>query len=165
MPAKVEVIDLGWNRIKKEIALMDGSYTKIGFPENGIVKQTSKSSKKKDHITEMSDMVTIASVHEFGAPNRNIPERSFLRSTYDENIAKIKDIQEKELNKIIAGRTTVNMSLSKLGEWFTAKVKRKIRDIKTPPNKPATIKRKGSSNPLIDTGQMIQTVTHKEFIK
>jgi hypothetical protein len=36
-----------------------------------------------------------------------------------------------------------------------------ITDLRTPPNSPATIKKKRSSNPLIDTGLMRQSVTWK----
>jgi len=40
-------------------------------------------------------------------------------------------------------------------------VKQQITDLRSPPNAQSTIERKGSSNPLIDTGLMRQTVTYK----
>jgi len=56
------------------------------------------------------------------------------------------------------------MALSEVGEWMTAKTKAKIRGLKSPPNAASTIKRKKSSNPLIDTGQMINSIQHVEHI-
>ncbi len=39
-----------------------------------------------------------------------------------------------------------------------------IKDVKSPSNAASTIKQKGSANPLIDTGNMRQAVTHKETL-
>mgnify|MGYP000737125208 CR=1 FL=1 len=43
--------------------------------------------------------------------------------------------------------------------------RKKVIDIKQPPNHPVTIARKKSDNPLINTGQMVNSLTHVEVIK
>jgi hypothetical protein len=43
-------------------------------------------------------------------------------------------------------------------------VRKAIRDLDSPPNAESTIKAKGSSNPLIDTGQMINSIRW-EYVK
>jgi hypothetical protein len=53
-------------------------------------------------------------------------------------------------------------ALSILGEFHQEQVKEQIRLTRSPRLEQSTIDRKGSSKPLIDTGQMIQSVTHKE---
>jgi hypothetical protein len=44
-------------------------------------------------------------------------------------------------------------------------VQKKIRQITIPPNSPRTIAEKKSSKPLIDFGQMVQSVTFKVNLK
>lgn len=51
--------------------------------------------------------------------------------------------------------------LEQIGVSAEGAVKQYIRDLKDPPNAPSTIKKKGSDNPLIDTGAMMQSVTYK----
>ena len=48
-----------------------------------------------------------------------------------------------------------------LGELVKGEVQRRIAELKTPPNAPATIARKGSSNPLIDKGVLRASATYK----
>lgn len=163
MSAKTKTIDHGWLRIQRELKLAKKSFVKVGFPENGEAKSGNKKGSGHEPL-EMGDIVTVASVHEFGAPNKNIPVRSFMRSSYDENREEINRVIEKSYDGILAGKETVYWSLQKIGVWFTAKVQKKIRDLREPPNAPSTIARKGSSNPLIDTGQMIQSVQHEVVI-
>jgi len=63
---------------------------------------------------------------------------------------------------MIDGQINAEKALERLGVFVTGLVRDKIRTISTPPNKPQTIRRKGSSNPLIDTGQARQSI---QFVK
>lgn len=47
----------------------------------------------------------------------------------------------------------------RVGNEAEGAIKQYILDLNSPPNKPSTIQRKGSSNPLIDTGNMRESVT------
>lgn len=53
--------------------------------------------------------------------------------------------------------------LRKAGAFLEGKIKEKIThsDPSWPPLKPETVKRKGSSKPLIDTGRLRNSITHK----
>ena len=55
----------------------------------------------------------------------------------------------------------LNQSLEKVAVFATAATQNYIIKLREPPNAKETIKKKGSSNPLIDTGQMMQSVTSK----
>lgn len=90
-----------------------------------------------------------------------IPERSFLRSTLQEQRKKLKSIQIKLSKKIIAGTTDTKKALGLIGEYLSDKVTQKIVSLTSPPNKAATIRRKNSSNPLIDTGQLKNAITYE----
>ena len=48
-----------------------------------------------------SEQALIAAVHEFGSPKKNIPERSFLRKTFDEQKEKIEKLIDAEIEKVL----------------------------------------------------------------
>lgn len=106
--------------------------------------------------------ITIAGigfVHEFGSAT--IPERSFIRSTTQGRKKDIISLQKKLLKKISNGEMEVEKGLGLVGEFMAAAIKEKIVAINSPPNSPATIAKKGSSNPLIDTGQLKNSIIYK----
>ena len=76
MAKRVKEMDKGWKRIQRDMKKVDSSFTKIGVQQDAIHKD------EDSGIT--SDLAVIAAVHEFGAPNRGIPERPFIRTTADE---------------------------------------------------------------------------------
>lgn len=47
------------------------------------------------------DVIVYAAVHEFGSPKQNIPERSYLRKTFDEKKDEIEKIILKEVEKVL----------------------------------------------------------------
>ena len=64
------------------------------------------------------------------------------------------------LPDINSGKVDYKKLLDVIGVKAEHEVRRSIRDGNWTPNSPATIERKGSDRPLIDTGAMIQNVTH-----
>ncbi|MCK4521418.1 MAG: hypothetical protein KAU20_02505 [Nanoarchaeota archaeon] len=159
----VRDIDRGWDRIKREVKKLDGAYTKIGLPENAQVGQPQSIGSGHPPADQMSDLVVIGAVHEYGS--KIVPERSFLRSTTDEQRVKIARLQDKALDKMYLGEINAKTAIGLLGEFMTTKVKQKIVALKFPPLAAITKKRKGSTNPLIDTGQMLQSIQHIEVMK
>jgi hypothetical protein len=106
-------------------------------------------------------LAMIAAVHEFGSPEHNIPERPFIRNGIAAGRPKFSRLNAANLQLILAGRKTVTDSLNELGVMAAGEVKRGITTLKFAPLKPATIARKGSSRPLVDTGQLRQSVTYQ----
>jgi hypothetical protein len=100
----------------------------------------------------------IAAVHEFGSPEKGIPERPFLRTTIQENREKYVQLNRRNLVAVLNGKMSVEQALGQLGEVAKGDVQAKIASGGFAPLKAATIKRKGSSKPLIDTGQMRQSI-------
>ena len=153
MAADVKDIDLGWKRIKKELKLLDNSYTIVGIQ--------SDAGKEEDG----QNIAAVGAYNEFGVPSNNIPARPFMRSTFEEQKEKLKIVQRAQYSRVLAGTRSVKSALALIGEFMTGKIKRKITSLRMPPNLPATIKSKKSSNPLIDTGRMRASITHKEVLK
>lgn len=89
-----------------------------------------------------------------------IPERSFIRSTFDEKSNEIGEHAEAAVANIING-ADINMALSRTGQYIEGEIKRKIGNGPFTPNSPATIRKKKSSKPLIDTGHMRQSVRYE----
>lgn len=164
MAEKVKDIDLGWKKIKKELKLLNKSYTRVGIQgKEGKEKHSVKGKNKKKGAT----IAEIALYNEYGTPNAKhpIPARPFMRTSFEENKKRIKKIKSSQYAKILAGRQTVRGALRLLGEFMVGKVKLKITAIKSPPNAAWTIESKGSSNPLIDTARMRNSVTHIEVLQ
>ena len=91
-----------------------------------------------------------------------IPERSFLRTGHDENADRIIKQTERAIGQVIAGKKSVDDMLDIYGEQMATAIKDKIRDISSPPLSTATTETKGSSNPLQDTGGLIESITFKK---
>ena len=122
-------------------------------------------------------MLVIAAVNEFGAkiPKRQarfedlddenpekwiiIPERSYLRAWFDENVDVLQATMERLIGQVVEGKISGRAALETIGGYVVTHVQAYMVDLKTPPNAPSTIARKGSSNPLIDTGQLKDAIT------
>lgn len=91
-----------------------------------------------------------------------IPERSFLRTGHDENVDRVIKQTERAIGQVLAGKMTVDDMLDLYGEQMATAIKTYMRDLSTPPNHPYTVEQKGSSNPLIDTGNFVESITYKK---
>jgi phage gpG-like protein len=109
--------------------------------------------------TDGTPVALIAAVHEFGSPAQGIPERPFLRTTIQENRGKYVQLNRRNLVAVLNGKMTVEQALGQLGEVAKGDVQLHIASGTFAPLKAATIKRKGSMSPLIDTGQLRQSIT------
>ena len=96
----------------------------------------------------------IGSIHEFGAPAANIPQRSFVRAWFDERQDFIASTLRTQFQAVIAGKRPIEQATERVALAFEGDVKQRILSNIPPPLKPATIKRKGSSLALVDTGQL-----------
>lgn len=142
----VKIDDTKWVKIQKDIKKLDKAFTYAGiFSESMNVDGQS--------------LAAIGLSHEFGL---SVPERSFMRSWFDKNIKTIQKQATMLYSKVLDGKLTADRAIKLLGAYAEGEIKKSIVDLKTPSNDPKTIARKGSSNPLIDTGQMLGSVKHKE---
>lgn len=96
--------------------------------------------------------VEVGSIHEFGAGN--VPERSFLRGTFDEKAKELRKRIRGVADAWMVGRMHQDRGLALVGNWMKGQVVARINRGIPPPNSEATKRRKGSSKPLIHTGQL-----------
>lgn len=89
--------------------------------------------------------------------NDRIPPRPWLvpgvESAHRDIVDTIADALERGLKP--------DQTLEQIGLIAVGATQEYITDLRTPPNAPYTIEKKGSDNPLIDTGSMRASVTHK----
>lgn len=90
-----------------------------------------------------------------------IPERSFLRAGFDEHHQKVANKVDRTLPDVLAGTMSEEQFLETIGILLSSKIKDYARNLRKPANHPFTVEQKGSSNPLVDTGSMIESITYE----
>lgn len=117
----------------------------------------------KDGSQQHSEGLTvfqIGMIHEFGVPEKNIPRRSFIRVPIENNIKEITKLIEHNHKLVSENSMTAKVALDRIGIMAQNTIKESFRKNDWKPLKRATIKRKGSSRPLIDTGQLIDSISY-----
>lgn len=110
----------------------------------------------------------LAAIHEFGL---GVPERSFIRSYFDANEDRIRQmlvkLVEVRIKKAVAtGKPITDAErrqiLDQIGLKIVGEIQARISSKEIVQDlKPATIDRKGSDVALIDTGQLRASITHE----
>ena len=117
----------------------------------------------KDGSQNHSEGITvfqIGMIHEFGVPEKNIPRRSFIRVPIENNIKEITKLIENNHKLVSENAMSAKVALDRIGIKAQNTIKESFRNNDWKPLKRATIKRKGSSRPLIDTGQLIGSISY-----
>jgi hypothetical protein len=109
------------------------------------------------HRGSLLSVAQIAEIHEFGLGQA---ERSWLRDWYDANQQLIKEDLRKVGRGILLGRFTREQGLELLGAKYVGQIQARIAAGIPPALTEATIQKKGSSVPLIDTGQFRSAITY-----
>lgn len=118
---------------------------------------------KKKHNGEASEisLVDVAYFQEIGL---GVPQRSFIGAWADtkqyENAKQIHDVAQ----LMLLSKVSIQGGLTNLGKKFQSGIKDRIEN-RDPPfyadNAESTIKKKGSDVPLIDTGQLLNSIKYK----
>lgn len=118
--------------------------------------------KDKDGKSTGITLATLAAIHEYGSEKAGLPERSFLRATFrakkDQGIA----MCGKVCKAFIENKISLEQAMGILGEWGVAQVKNFIRSNQVkPPSTEATNEKKGSSVTLVDTAQLVNSISYE----
>lgn len=147
--------DTGFKAFIKRLRKMDGMEVVVGIraKEGGVPREGG--------IT----VAEIGQIHEFGAPAAGIPQRSFLRETFDKNRKKYDRVLAKGVKGVVKAKDDPRKKLFVLGETARTDIIDRIDAGDFEPLLPATIKRKGSDKPLVDKGILrasIKSVVRKK---
>jgi phage gpG-like protein len=156
--AKVTDKDKGWKKIAEA---MRGPSLEVGV---GLIGPKASQQHRDSDLT----VAEIGTLHEFGysfttpaGTEVEVPARSFLRATIDQNQAKYTRQITQAARAITSGKISTHLALDLIGQGAVGDVQQRIADGIPPPNAPSTIARKGSSKPLIASGQTRQEITHE----
>lgn len=152
MSASVNDRDLGLNNILKEIKKFEGAVVKAG-------------------ILEGSGSVNGVSIAEYATWNENgvagkkgkwkIPPRPFIKGWVANNQKQIASTIQRLYGEVASGNITADEALKRLGVFAKSGIQSYIRRGDFVPNAPSTIRKKGSSQPLIDSGAMRNAVNYE----
>jgi hypothetical protein len=150
-------------QVKKDDSVFEELRTKLRGAKDTRVRVGVLESKGGSTGVEGAEisLAELAAIHEYGAPGAGIPARSFLRETFQGSGGReaLVNFLAKLAKGVISERVEVEKALDMLGAWAVAAIKNRIKAHIDPPNAPATIAAKGSSTPLVDTGQLINSIT------
>lgn len=90
-----------------------------------------------------------------------IPERSFIRAGWDEHGPAIVEKYQTLIGQAILNGVPADALLYALALEAKGKLQDFARDLRSPENSGLTVENKGSSNPLVDTGNMIASMDHR----
>jgi hypothetical protein len=154
--------DLGWKEIKKSfqaLARAGDTYVKAGFVGEKAQEQ---------HVNSTLTIAELGTVHEFGAGR--VPERSYIRSTYDKFREAYWATLRTGMSQVYAGKAKVESILDLIGSNMAGDQRKAIRDGIPPPLADSTVKakmakgRKDAATPLLDTRQMVNNLTHQVVV-
>jgi hypothetical protein len=138
--------DRGLEAIRRAVEEAQG-YVKVGVLQEAGQREDGKLSNAE-----------VAFVHEFGAGK--VPERSYLRSSFDTHRNAYLAMLKRMVPLIYSRKLSGRQALELMGQRAVADTKARIQSGLHPALAPATIARKGSSTPLIDTGQLLNSLTY-----
>lgn len=151
MSVSFKTRDLGKAKIERELKSARKLVALVGIPSDA----------KRHEDNSNIGLAEIAFIMEKGSVVNNIPARPFMQQTRQRNEKRMMGLSKKLLKAISNGSTTAMDAIKKLGASYEGAMKRIFIEGSFAPNAPATVRRKKSSRPLIDTGLLRQSIKFK----
>ncbi|GHV81173.1 hypothetical protein AGMMS49944_29640 [Spirochaetia bacterium] len=150
--------DMGLNNAFAEIEKFKNMCVKVG-----VVEGTDSELVKIAAANELG--VAGPPVSQNGGSEWFIPPRPFVKGWADASREKIGRLVQRLYGQVAGGRMTTETALEKLGEFGELGVKSYMGGNNFTPNADSTIKRKGSSQPLMDTGHLKRDGVRYEIVR
>ena len=137
----------GLKKLDKELKYLQSHAVKVGVLGNGS--------------TDGVSVQDYAIFNEYGTSR--IPKRPFFRLSVGTQKAQneIKEYLNTQIENIIQSGITGQQAYENLGTFVVQKIKKTIASGNFAPLDPKTIKRKGHSNPLIDTHSLYESIDYE----
>lgn len=156
--SRVKDIDKGWRSIVDELSTLSKSDVFVGINEGNFAARAQEEGQSEDFT-----MAQIGAVHEFGTLDRRVPPRPWLRSAVDSQRAQISKFIGNMYSDILKRIRSADEALNRLG-LLGVNIVRHYMLVTGPAIwlalSPLTIEAKGSDKPLVDTGQLVGSVTY-----
>lgn len=151
----------GWSKeLLERLKNIQSHEAAVGFPAGKDLDVPHYTSKRADGSTVAGPSILEAAIfNNFGT--KDIPSRPFMDKATPAIAAAWKQQKADIIRKINRGEEAEAMKeLNAAGEAAKTIIVLEIDAMTSPANAKSTVKRKGSSHPLIDTGAMKGAVTH-----
>lgn len=154
MNARIKDTDHGFAALKIRMAkAAQGARLTVGIHE----AEAELPAEGDDSGATLGD---VAAFNEFGGADGNPPRRSFLADWADQNQDQNQELFRRSVAAVVKGKLpSVDIAMQRLGVRFVAEIQQRIRAGIEPANAESTVERKGSSTPLVDTGQLWSSIT------
>ncbi|MEG1232271.1 MAG: hypothetical protein RSE18_00420 [Acinetobacter sp.] len=133
-------------------------FREIGKPKVYIGVPASKNGIHKD---SKINMATLLAIHALGLPSRGIPQRDPLRPPLIANAQRYTDLLALGLKNALSDGTDPKLVYEKIGIVATNDVKDYFITGNFKALSEKTIKAKGSSKPLLDTGELRNSISYE----
>lgn len=152
--AEIEFKDKGLKKLLDSVKGLDKMHVKVG-----VLASRGGNERTETGMT----LIELMATHEFGAPSAGIPERRPIRKTFEDKEDELVELQEKLAKMVVTNHLEPKKALTVIGSWAATEIKKTITEGPhlTPALKPATIARKGSDRPLVDTGRLVGAVAYE----
>jgi hypothetical protein len=150
--AKSNIDKRVWKGLRAKLEAAEKAHVKVGI-------LASKGGASQHDAESGLTVCQVAAFNEYGT--KTIPERPFLRSTFAKKDAELGRLTGRLAKNLVEGKMSLARALDVLGLWGATAVKKTITTGKgvPPPNAASTIKAKGSSRTLVDTGRLLGAVS------
>lgn len=153
MTNRVTRKDHGAKAFLKEVSRPPGG-VRVGVFGEKAAMAVAKSGK----VTELLTLGQLATWLEYGT--ERMPGRFWLSSYVQENKQRILEMLKRGSKEVLDRRMTKEQVLNLIGLKVVGEIKERISRGLSPPNAESTIKKKGSSTPLIASGQFRASIAH-----
>lgn len=124
----------------------------VGYPRG-------ESGSGNAHYENGASILEVAVWNNDGAAD-GVPERAFMELAAKLIKPEARKMLLEAMPKVLAGEMSMDQLQTRLGLMGEDKIREAINEGAWAPNSPVTIRRKKSSKPLIDKGDMRQLATH-----
>ena len=139
-----------WLRTAKQAKIRSVKGVDVGFFQDARYPPVHTGKNRKGQKRTPHYVATVAGWQEFGT-SRGVQERPFFRNAIQDAGGRKGPLVAILVNAIDPKTMVFDAKTAgKLGATMQGLIQRSITTLRDPPNAPATIKAKGSSNPLLD---------------
>jgi hypothetical protein len=144
--------DKGWRNIVSGVSKLGSSRVQAGVVGSAAAQV---------HDDSGLTVGDIAILNEFGSGDGHTPERSFIRSTLFKLKREMASVSARAARRVIFNGVSASTALGDIGEWASQRIKDTIIAGPPPPNRPATVHKKGHGNTLIELGLLLHAVGYQ----
>ncbi len=134
--SSVNEILVEFERLKSACRSMDGKKIVVGIVGDGVD----------------SEVLKIAAAHEYGTDK--LPERSFIRASFDADQDKLGSIVSGQVNKVLSGQISADAAVNAIGAQAAQLVQNFIDENRVKP--PSDFSKKTQHTTLYETGTHIR---------